>query len=100
MIVFHASTRFPDQDPNGGGGGGGVDPDGGLSSVTENSSSLSTPSHEGSRRIQREALDLAIKDIQCAIQRSKSMTLKSPSTEPPSNGRRDEPVWIMRSVVY
>lgn len=69
--------------------------DGGMSSVTDNSSELSTPSHDnGSHRIQREALDLAIKDIQSAIHRSKSMTLKSPSDE--ANGQREEPIWVMR----
>lgn len=48
-------------------------------------------------RQKREALDMAIADIKSAIQRSKSMSLKSPNS---SQQEFDEtqPVWVKRCV--
>jgi hypothetical protein len=62
--------------------------------------------HQGSSQMtdefSRDALDLTMQDIKLAIQKSKSMTLKSPYKDNPETRPKpeaEEPVWVMRYVV-
>ncbi|XP_064650638.1 uncharacterized protein LOC135502055 isoform X3 [Lineus longissimus] len=62
--------------------------------------------HHGSSQLtdefSRDALDLTMQDIKLAIQKSKSMTLKSPykdGVEARPEPVAEEPVWVMRSCI-
>ena len=62
-----------------------------MSATDDNSSQLSSPSRDGNR----DDLDMALQDIQTAIQKSKGVTLKSSYHD---EEEEEEPVWVMRYV--